>query len=147
MEYSLRNSEPKDKAWLESLRREVYKELFDLTWGGWDEERHQRHFSAFWEEGDIQIIELSGRPVGVLQMFESPDAIEMGEVQISPSFQGLGLGTKVLGDVIKQATEKSKNITLSTGLKNSGAFKLYKKLGFEEIKRTETHIHMAYVTK
>lgn len=147
MKYSLRNSESKDRVWLESLRREVYKELFDLTWGGWDEERHQRHFSAFWEDGHIQIIEVSGSPVGVLQIFESADVIEMGEVQISPLFQGQGLGSKVLNDVIKKAKENSKNITLSTGLKNSGAFELYKKLGFKETNRSETHIHMAYVTK
>lgn len=118
MNYTLRNSEPKDQAWLESLRWEVYKDLFDLTWGGWDEERHQRHFSAFLKDGNIQIIEVSGGPAGVLQMFESDDNIEMGEVQISLEFQGQGLGTKVLNDVISHAKKASKNVTLATGLKN-----------------------------
>lgn len=146
MEYFLRNSESKDRAWLESLRREAYRQLFDFTWGGWDEERHQRHFSAFLEGEHIQIIEVSNSPVGVLQIFESADEIEIGEIQILPSFQRKGLGKKVLNDVIMGAKNCSKNVILSTGLKNSGAFELYKKLGFKEIKRTETHIHMAYIT-
>lgn len=149
MEYSLRPSEPQDKAWLESLRRDVYKGLFDLTWGGWDEERHQRHFSAFWERGHIQIIEVDGSPIGVLQLFEAGDEIDIGEIQISPVYQGqgLGLGTKVLSDVINRAKTDSKNITLSTGLKNEGAVRLYQKLGFTETRRSDTHIHMVYVTK
>jgi len=147
MDYTLRNSEEKDQAWLEVLRREVYRELFNLTWGGWDEERHQRHFSSFLKYGNIQIIEVSGSPVGVLQISESENELTIDEVQISPDYQGQGLGSKVLTDVINRAKELSKKITLATGLKNQGAFKLYRRLGFQETKRTETHIHMMYVTK
>ena len=147
MKYSLRDSEPKDQAWLESLRREATKELFNLTWGGWDEERHQRHFAACLEGGHIQIIEVSGSPVGMLQIFESAEEIEIGEIQISPACQGQGLGAHVLKDVMERAQKTSKNVVLSAGLKNSGAFKLYKKLGFEETKRSDTHVHMAYRPK
>lgn len=147
MEYLLRNAEAKDRDWLEFLRREVYKGLFDRTWGGWDEEKHRRHFSACWERGHIQIIETSGSPVGMLQLFESCDEIEIGEIQILSVCQGQGLGAKILSDIIKQAQETSKNIILSTGLKNFGALKLYEKLGFKETQQSETHVHMMYVTK
>jgi ribosomal protein S18 acetylase RimI-like enzyme len=144
MSYSLRNSEVNDQPWLESLRREVYKDLFDQTWGGWDEERHQRQFSACLERGHIQIIEISASPVGMVQMFESHEEIEIGEFQISPSHQRQGLGAKILGDIIEQAQQSSKNLILSTGLKNAGALKLYKRLGFKEAERSETHVHMMY---
>ena len=147
MDYSLRDAESKGRAWLESLRREVYKELFDLTWGGWDEERHKRHFSSFMEDGHIQIIEISGSPVGMIQIFESENEIEIGEIQISPAYQGQGFGSKILTDVISRANNLSKNIALAMGLKNQGALRLYNKLGFQESKRSETHIHMIYVTK
>ena len=147
MKHSLRNSEPKDHVWLESLRRECYAELFYLTWGGWDEERHQRHFAACIERGRIQIIEVSGSPAGMLQIFESDKEIEIGEVQILPVYQGQGLGTDVLKSVIEKAEKSSKNIILATGLKNSAAIDLYKNLGFKEAKRSETHVHMTYKTE
>ena len=147
MKYSLRNSQIQDRAWLESLRREVYKDLFEQTWGGWDEERHQRHFSACWERGDIQIVEVANSPVGMLQMFETDNNIEIDEIQISLARQGHGLGAKILSDIIKKAQKVSKNVVLSTGLKNSGALKLYKNLGFKETERSETHVHMVYEIK
>jgi hypothetical protein len=37
---------PADEAWLESLRRSVYAQVFEATWGGWDEERHERQFAV-----------------------------------------------------------------------------------------------------
>lgn len=146
MVYTLRASTAKDRVWLEALRRDAYRDLFDQTWGGWDEERHQRHFSACWERGRIQVIETDTSPVGMLQLFETDDAIEIGEIQISPSCQGQGLGTRILRDIIERAQKTSKNLTLSTGLKNTGAQNLYRKLGFEETKRTETHVHMTHTT-
>ncbi|MDD9901090.1 MAG: GNAT family N-acetyltransferase [Alphaproteobacteria bacterium] len=145
MQYNLRNATPEDKPWLESLRRQVYAYLFEKTWGGWDEERHQRHFSACWESGHIQIIEAGSRPVGMLQVFESDENIEIGEIQIVPDAQGQGLGKTVLNDIIEKARNSSKELTLATGLKNDGAVKLYKALGFEETERSETHVHMCYL--
>ena len=67
MKYSLKNATPADKTWLENLRKECYKDLFDATWGQWDEARHQRHFLASWNEGNIQIIESENKAVGMLQ--------------------------------------------------------------------------------
>ena len=37
MQYRLIPAAPQDEAWLEALRRSVYQELFQATWGGWDE--------------------------------------------------------------------------------------------------------------
>ncbi|PHN02178.1 GNAT family N-acetyltransferase [Flavilitoribacter nigricans] len=146
MTYSLIQSEVKDHPWLDALRREVYKDLFDLTWGRWDEARHQRHFSACLDRGAIQIIKVADSPVGMLQLLESEVAIEIGEIQILPAYQRQGLGTKILTDVIHHAQKHAKPLKLSTGLRNVGALELYKKLGFREIERSETHVHMVHFT-
>ncbi len=39
MEYRLIGALASDEEWLERLRRDVYQELFQTTWGGWDEAR------------------------------------------------------------------------------------------------------------
>src|SRR5436309_8232800 len=87
-----------EKGWLEHLRRDVYQELFKATFGGWDEARHARQFAECWERGCISIIKVDGAPVGMIQLFEQPDAVEVGEIQIRPSHQSEGIGSRVLKD-------------------------------------------------
>src|SRR5881394_3110468 len=98
MEYRLISALPSDDAWLENLRRSVYQELFQATWGGWDEARHMRHFSECITREHIFIIELDGIRVGMIQIFDEPNAVEVGEIQVQPSSQSRGIGTRVLKD-------------------------------------------------
>lgn len=142
MNYRLIAAVPKDEAWLEDLRRQVYQELFYATWGGWDEERHQRHFAACLERGHIFVIDREGRRAGMVQIFEEADALEVGELQIQPDGQNHGLGTAVLQDLIARAHGMEKSVKLSLGLKNEKAYRLYQRLGFRCVERSETHFHM-----
>ena len=143
MKYQLISALPSDEAWLENLRRSVYQELFQATWGGWDEARHMRHFSECITRGHIFIIELDGARVGMIQIFDEPNAVEVGEIQVQSSSQSRGIGTAVLKDVIADAHQRRKSVRLSVGLKNDKAFRLYERLGFRRVARTETHNHMA----
>jgi ribosomal protein S18 acetylase RimI-like enzyme len=52
------------------------------------------------------------------------------------------LGTAVLKDVIARAHESRKSVRLRVGLKNERAYRLYERLGFHRVQRTETHSHM-----
>lgn len=140
--YRLVPAGPEDEAWLERLRRAVYRDLFEATWGAWDEDRHQRQFAACQERGAISIIELDGTRVGMVQLFEHVDAIEVGEIQIAPEYQSRGIGTRVLRDTIARAHARRKKVTLRTGLKNYRALELYRRLGFEEVVQTVTHVQM-----
>lgn len=146
MLYSLRYSKDADKAWLEKLRRLAYEDLFYATWGGWDERRHQQHFTESWRRGNIQLIEVDGRLVGMVQLKDSKDYVEVGEIQILPAHQGKGIGTQVLVGVIDRARKQGRDVILATGLMNAGAHRLYLRLGFEEVGRSDTHIHMRHHT-
>jgi GNAT superfamily N-acetyltransferase len=130
--------------WLDSLRREAYRELFDATWGGWNEARHQRHFTEFWDAGSISLVSVDGKPVGVIQLFDSEEIIEIGEIQVLPVHQGHGIGTRILSDVIQRAKIGRKRASLCLGLKNHRAFQLYERLGFQETGRSDTHIFMTH---
>jgi ribosomal protein S18 acetylase RimI-like enzyme len=144
MRYHLVPTKPEDEAWLEQLRRAVYRDLFDATWGGWDEDRHRRHFSECLERGEISMIKLDGTRVGMIQLFEHEDAIEIGEIQIEPKCQSRGIGTQVLRDTIARANAQRKKVTLRSALKNHRAFELYRRLGFERVVQTRTHDHMEW---
>jgi ribosomal protein S18 acetylase RimI-like enzyme len=147
MRYSLRNSTGADKAWLEKLRRVAYDDLFYATWGGWDEKRHLRHFAECWEQGSIQLVEIDRIPIGMIQVLELADHLEVGEIQILPEQQSKGIGSQILEDLLQGAREQGKDVVLSTGLKNLRAFQLYERLGFKEVDRSDTHFHMSFSEK
>jgi ribosomal protein S18 acetylase RimI-like enzyme len=142
MRYRLVPATSADRAWLDELRRAAYHDLFRATWGAWDEARHLRHGAACWERGNVAIVELDGERVGMLQLLEHEDALEIAEIQIQPSHQGRGIGTLLLRDAIARAHGRGRKVSLSTGLQNRRAVGLYERLGFRHVSRSETHVHM-----
>jgi ribosomal protein S18 acetylase RimI-like enzyme len=143
--YSLIPATEDDKPWLEDLRRAVYQELFVATWGDWDEDRHQRHWAGCWERGEIRIIDIDGKRVGMIQLFEDEDAVQVGEIQIHPFHQSQGIGTNLLRDTIGRVHKQGKKVSLSTGIQNRRALQLYQRLGFRRIAQSETHDHLECV--
>jgi ribosomal protein S18 acetylase RimI-like enzyme len=137
--YQLVAAAQDDQQWLEQLRRSVYRDLFFATWGQWDEARHLRHCSECWDRGSIFRVEVDGARVGMIQLFEHADAIEVGEIQIAPRYQGRGIGSLLLRDTVRKAQARGKKVSLATGLKNHRAFSLYRRLGFDHVGQTETH--------
>lgn len=144
MKYRLVDASSADEAWLEDLRRRVYADLFTATWGGWDEARHARHFSEQMRHGHISIIQVSGIPVGMIQLLEDQDAVEIRELQVDPRHQNRGIGTNVLLGVIRDASARGQDICLSVGLKNERAIRLYERLGFSSVGQSPTHLNMRY---
>jgi ribosomal protein S18 acetylase RimI-like enzyme len=141
--YTLRPASDADEQWLDRLRRAAYLDLFNATWGGWDEAKHNLHFTESLARGHIRVIEIDGSPVGMIQELELPDSVEVAEIQVLPGFQNRGIGRQVLQDTINRALTTDRYVVLSLGLRNHGALRLYERLGFRELQRSETHIHMA----
>ena len=137
--YQLVAATEDDRQWLEQLRRSVYRELFFATWGEWNEARHLRHCAECWDRGNVFRVEVGGVRVGMIQFFEEPGVVEVGEIQIDPSYQGRGIGSMLLRDTVSKAQARGKKVSLATGLKNRRAFSLYRRLGFEHTGQTDTH--------
>ena len=142
MKYELRAASRRDEPWLENLRRKAYRDLFDATFGRWDEERHERQFSQCLAEGGISIVVVEGQPVGMIQSIEQPGALRIGEIQIAPAHQNQGIGTRVLTDLILRAHRAQKVVRLSVGLEKHGAYRLYRRPGFREAERSSSHLHL-----
>lgn len=147
MVYELVPASSGDKAWLERLRRDVYRELFTTTFGGWDEVRHLRQFNACWERGHISIIRVNGEPVGMIQLLEDADAVQVSEIQIQTTHQSRGIGGRILKETIARAGAQGRQVKLAVGLQNHRALQLYQRLGFRKVASDETHHHMVFESK
>jgi ribosomal protein S18 acetylase RimI-like enzyme len=137
--YVLTPASADDQPFLEQLSRDVYRDLFVVTFGGWDEARHLRHVEDCWRRGHISIIEVSGVRIGMIQLVENANVIEVSELQIAPPRQNRGLGSRVLRDIIGRAHRDGRPVVLSVGLQNEKAYRLYGRLGFRQACQTATH--------
>ena len=142
LRYRLIRAAVNDQRWLDQLRRSVYRELFVATFGSWDEARHARDTRECWERGHISIIEADGERVGMIQILDQAGAVEIGELQIQPSHQNRGIGTRILSDVVNQAHKRGKAVTLSVALHNERANQFYQRCGFRHVAQTETHVQL-----
>ncbi len=75
-------------------------------------------------------------PIGLLKVDKQHDNIDLIQIQITPNCQGKGVGRKILNDLIKEAIETEKSITLSV-LKTNQAKKLYLNVGFKIVGETD----------
>ena len=145
MIYNLENASEANRAWLEKLRRAAYYDLFLATFGTWDEERHQRHCDECWKKSAISLIVVGGSKVGMIQLFERADEIEVGEIQIHPDHQRQKIGTQLLQDVVARGHRQGKGIVLSVPLKNERAYRLYERLGFHCVGQNHTHYRLQFL--
>jgi ribosomal protein S18 acetylase RimI-like enzyme len=79
----------------------------------------------------------------MIQVFDQPDGVEVGEIQIQPGHQNRGIGTRVLTDAVTRGHKQGKKILLSVALKNERAYRLYQRLGFQKLAHNDTHNFMS----
>jgi len=70
--------------------------------------------------------------------------INITEIHINSNFQGKGIGSKIINQIVCEAKDKNKKVTLGCFKQNNGAVKLYLKLGFKITEETGTHFVFEY---
>ena len=76
-----------------------------------------------------QIVELEGRPVGLLKVQRPAGEWHVMQIQMTPEVQGQGIGSDLLKAVLEEARQAGVAVTLSV-LKVNRARELYERLGF-----------------
>lgn len=89
------------------------------------------------------IIEINKRAIGLLKVHRQANNIELIQIQVAPSNQGKGIGRRILNDLIKEAIESEKSITLSV-LKTNQAKNLYLSVGFKIVGETDDSYLMLF---
>jgi GNAT superfamily N-acetyltransferase len=95
----------------------------------WDELRQRDSFAAQWKPDEVQIVTLDGKPVGWLQVSETPREVRLQQFFISTDHQRAGIGTEVLSSLVAIWKVIGKPVML-TVLKNNPARRLYERFGF-----------------
>ncbi|ARP97353.1 GNAT family N-acetyltransferase [Bordetella genomosp. 13] len=95
-----------------------------------DDAAHMTRLRFHW--ADAQVILLDGRPAGLFKAFRESDHWYVQQVQVSPAWQGHGVGARVLATLLEQADRDGLPVRLSV-LHANPARRLYERLGFRVV--------------
>jgi ribosomal protein S18 acetylase RimI-like enzyme len=111
----------------------------ELAVFGWDASQQElflrmqfnaqrQHYASF-PDSDHRIILRDGVPIGRLLVSRLADAFNLTDIALLPAERGTGLGTSLIGELLAEATQAQKPVTLHVAHGNS-ARRLYERLGF-----------------
>jgi len=140
MEYKFRPASSDDYDFLRALHRNTMKDYVEKTWG-WDEEDEEKRFKESFDPDKLSVVVVEGSDAGMIVVEDKGTELFLSKIQILPEYQGRGLGTIIVNDLIKKARQRMIPVALQV-LKVNPAKKLYERLGFMQIGETETHYLM-----
>jgi ribosomal protein S18 acetylase RimI-like enzyme len=129
VDLDLRPASNLDREFLFALHCSTMRDVIEQTWG-WDDAWQRAALEKWFDEYDVSIIETESRSVGSLWLEQRPDSLHIHELQVTPSQQGMGIGTAVIEMVIEQGARLGLPIALSVVPANPRARDLYERLGF-----------------
>lgn len=92
---------------------------------------YRQHYpTALW-----LLIRYGGEPVGRLYLDRWPQEHRLVDIALLPAYRGLGFGTAILQDLIDEAGEAAKPLSIHVE-KTNPAMTLYRRLGFHPIGET-----------
>lgn len=103
----------------------------------------QAYAERFPEAIESVVLE-NGEPIGRLWVHRTVDEVRVLDIRIAPAHRGQGVGGRLLRDLQAEAAARGARVTLTVAVDNPGALRLYERLGFVEVDRTETDIVMEW---
>lgn len=130
------------KEFIYQVKKNAYKKYVEECFSKWDDDEQRKYYENFINQVsyDTWIIQLNGVDIGFYNGMELDDgSYEIGNICIIPEYQGRGIGTSVLKDIIKLHKDKDLYIQY---FKSNPVGKLYERLGFIPDGETEYYYKM-----
>jgi N-acetylglutamate synthase-like GNAT family acetyltransferase len=122
-----RQAQQSDIGYLLQLRKTTMGEHLIAAGLNLSDQQHLERINEFF--ADSSIIMMNKQPIGLIKLGVSPDKLHIRQLQISPQYQGKGVGGKVLALVKEKAKELRLPLTLNVLLANP-VISLYLRNGF-----------------
>jgi ribosomal protein S18 acetylase RimI-like enzyme len=139
--YSLRPATAEDYDFLYTLHAATMRPAVEETWG-WDDAFQEQYFRDHFVPEQNQVIVAGGEDVGVLKLEERDGDLFLGLIEITPAFQGAGLGSRIIKDVVAMAFARGQAVTLHVLKANPEARRLYERLGFQIVETRDVRYVM-----
>ena len=132
-----------DKEFIYSTKKDALYEYVNQIWG-WDEIYQRKRFEETLQIENIQIISSKGLDSGILEVIFDDHFIEIVNIELLPEYRNIGIGTKMIEELIQIAQQENRPIKLRVFKLNKKATRLYEKIGFKITGTTEFHYSLEY---
>ena len=126
-----------------ALKRDALGPHIVAKWG-WDESYQRVAHAQRWGAKRFFRIVRDGATVGTVAIDEAPDHVRVGEFYVAPQHQNQGIGSEVLGPILRNAESRNLPVRLEC-LKWNPALTFYKRHGFVVTGESEIHFFMERV--
>ena len=134
-----------DYEFVYEVKKNAYKKYVEECWGTWNEKDQRKYFEDFINKygNDSYIIMYNDKKIGFYngQIIENGN-YEIGNICIIPEYQGKGIGSKILRNIIEENKERDIEIQY---FKQNPVGRLYERLGF--VKNGETKFHFQMIKR
>ncbi|WP_198153063.1 GNAT family N-acetyltransferase [Pseudofrankia sp. DC12] len=125
---------PADSEFCFALHRAAMGSYVEQIWG-WDGAIQRVHHERTFDPERTQIIMVDGRDAGLLSVERRPAETYLGRIEIHPDYQGQGIGSRLIQDLLDEAVRRGHPVTLDVLAINQQAHALYRRLGFHDVAR------------
>ena len=131
---ALRPATSADGEWCYRLHRAALRTYVEAIWG-WDEDTQRSMYRQSFDPARIRIVTVDGCDAGVLIVEHRAGVTYLGLIEIHPDHQGRGIGSRLIGRLLREAAERDRPVELDVLHVNRRAYALYQRLGFREVIR------------
>lgn len=136
--FTLRQARPDEFGFAEAIYINAMRPLMEQL-DAWNEPLRRAAIRRSFKAADSQIIALEGRDIGWTQVTERDADYNLAQIQILPECCGLGIGTRIIRDLLDKARAGGRTVSLSA-VRTNRAIGLYQRLGFRIIDPDATPI-------
>ena len=131
---ALRPATPADAEFCYQLHKAAMGEYITAIWG-WDEQVQRAFHEDDFNPHRWQLIIAGQAGIGMLDVDYRPGEIYLSRIEIYPSHQGHGIGSRIISALLEEAKRKGQDLVLDVLTVNSRAQALYRRLGLTEVAR------------
>lgn len=142
--WHLREATVSDFGFIFRVYKITMKSYIEQIWK-WDDSAQRQHYENSFKVDDYQVIQIEDKDIGVLSMTKMEEYDFLARIEILPDYQNRGIGTAIMNVLIRNAKDSTTPIMLRV-FKINRAHQLYKRLGFQIIRKDDIHFDMLYAT-
>jgi len=139
----LRPATPDDADYVYGVTQDTMRDYCQQTWGVWNESEQRQRTIDNINSKTCSIISHDRTDIGILVVERHPTHILLARIFIAPVYQGHGLGTRIITQLMEEAAREGVPLRLRV-LAVNPARRLYERLGFVITKSTAERYEMEF---
>ena len=101
-----------------------------------------KHYQKAFPEAKHDLLLLDGEPIGRIYVERNAAELNLLDICLLPEYRNRGIGTNLMRELIEETELSGLPFHLCVYMYNAGAFRLYRRMGFEVIKESPPYIFL-----